>query len=407
MNLKAHLQETLKKLPHFKKVVVGLSGGMDSTVLTHVLKSLGYEVIIVHLNHSLRGEKSDQDEAFVVELAKSWELPYLTKKAVLPNKGNQEDLGRQMRYSYFEEVRQAYQADLIAVGHHFDDQIETILMHEKRGAGLRGRRGMQVLSGKILRPLLDVSQKDIEAYAKKHLLDFVVDESNQDTSYARNHLRHKVIPTLKEKPGFEEEMRKKSKEAAQILESLKEERDIWLKNSFKEDSFSRKDFSVLGKELKTEIIIGLLGQKDLYSKSITRLINFIESGKTGKKLSIKDKTFVIEYDQIRVCDFFEKSPESCWVEGTTTWGDYKITVKDELKLKVRSWQPGDRFKPQGMAGHKKLQNFFVDQKIPRHLRGKIPILVDEKDAIICVGNMRFSDDHPHFKEQIEIQKINE
>ncbi len=404
-NLKKHVRETLKNQPSFKKVVVGLSGGMDSTVLTHILKSLGYEVIIAHLNHSLRGNQSDQDEQFVVELAKSWELPYLTKKVVLPETGNQEALGRQTRYSYFEEVRQAYQADFIAVGHHFDDQIETILMHEKRGAGLRGTRGMQVLSGKILRPLLNVSRKDIEMYAKKNLLDFVVDESNQDTSYARNHLRHKVIPKLKETPGFEEEIRKKSREAAQMLDSLKEETDVWIDNAIDHDNFLRKDFSVLSKELKTEIVIQLLGQRDLYSKSITRLVNFIESGKTGKELRIKDKTFIIEYDRIRIVDEHQKLLEEAWVEDEVIWGSYQIKVKDKLRLKVRTWKAGDRFKPRGMAGHKKLQNFFVDQKIPRHMRGKIPIVVDEKDAIICVGNMRFSDDHPHLKEHIEIKKI--
>ena len=225
--LKAKVKAALKPLPPFKRVVVGLSGGMDSVVLCHVLKSLGYEVIAAHLNHQLRGEEANRDEAFVINLAKAWDLPYVAKKAVIPEEKNIENSARHLRYSFLEAERTAYQADFIAVGHHFDDQIETILMHEQRGSGLRGRCGMRLLKGKILRPFIDIPRRELAAYATEQKLEYVNDSSNLDISLERNRLRHEVIPELKKIAGFEEKMRQISRTASDKLDLL-EQLDIVL-----------------------------------------------------------------------------------------------------------------------------------------------------------------------------------
>ena len=404
MELPKKVKAALAELPPFKKVVVGLSGGMDSVVLTHVLTHLGYEVIAAHLNHSLRGAAADDDEAFVVEMARAWDLAYITKKAVIPSKGNMENNARNIRYSYLEEVRKAYDAQFIAVGHHFDDQIETILMHEKRGSGLRGKRGMQFIKGRVIRPLLDIPRDEIEAYGKANLLDFVIDESNFDLNFERNRMRHRVIPSLKIDPTFEDSIRKMSQEADKKLAILSEKRKSWLSKNYRENCFDRKLFKRLSRDLKVEILLHLLGQEDIYSKTLGRLINFIENGKTGKEVTVKDSVFVIEYDKIRCVDEVTAELSSMPLSDGTEWGSYHIEAKNAKQLRVRTWQKGDRFRPTGMKGHKKLQDFFVDVKIPRHERKQIPIIVDENNDIICVGNLRFSESHKHLKDEIQVRK---
>jgi len=403
-DLQNKVKTALNLLPPFKKVVVGLSGGLDSVVLTHLLMHMDYEVIAVHLNHSIRGKAADEDEQFVKDLAKAWNLDCITKKTVIPDKGNMEENSRNIRYDYFEEVRTAFDARFIAVGHHFDDQIETILMHEKRGSGLRGKRGMLFIKDKIIRPLISISKHEIEEYGKEHLLDFVIDESNFDLNFERNSMRHMVIPKLKEDPDFEESIRKMSHEAGKKLAVLQEKRNGWISKNFKDNRFDRKLFKRLSRNLKVEILLHLLGQEDIYSKTFGRLINFIENGKTGKEISVKGITFVIEYDKIHCIDENSAELTSVPVTYDTEWGVYRIEVKNPDRFRVRTWQNGDRFQPTGMKGTKKLQDFFVDEKIPRHERKRIPIIVNENNDIICVGNLRFSESHKHLKDEIYVRK---
>ena len=402
--LKSKVKAALKSLPPFKKVVVGLSGGMDSVVLTHILKALGYEVIAAHLNHQLRGSEADRDEVFVVELAKKWQLPYVCKKAVIPEEKNVENSARHLRYSFLEAERVAYQADLIAVGHHFDDQMETIIMHQRRGSGLRGRRGMRLLKGKILRPFIDIPRREIAEYATKHQLEFVMDSSNLDISLERNKLRHELMPELRKIPGFEERMREISREAAQKLDLAEAEKKVWEKKYIAGNRLNRLAFNKLDPDLKVEVLLDILGQEDVYRSTLDRLISFISSGKTGKEIRAKALTFVIEYDTVRwQMEAHEKLAKQP-IKGEAKWGDYTIRVSDVTPLYVRSWKAGDRFQPSGMTGTKKLQDFFTDQKIPKYSRGQIPIIVDDQDAIICIGDLRFSETHKHLKDKISIQK---
>jgi tRNA(Ile)-lysidine synthase len=402
--LQSKVKTALRTLPPFKKVVVGLSGGMDSMVLTHILKTLGYEVIVAHLNHQLRGADADKDEAFVIETAKNWNLPYVSKKAVIPDDKNIENSARHLRYSFLEETRAAYRADLIAVGHQFDDQIETILMHDQRGSGLRGRRGMRILKGKILRPLIDIPRREIEAYVKENHLEYVTDASNMDMSYERNRIRHEVVPELRQIEGFEDQIRKISREAAEKLEILEYEKKVWSAKYLNDNRLNRLSFNKLDTDLKVEILLDLLGQEDIYRSTLNRLISFIASGKTGKEIQVKALTFIIEYGTVK---WYREAPEQLLkkaVDGEAHWGGYTIKVTNITPLFVRSWKTGDRFQPSGMKGTKKLQDFFTDEKIPKYDRKQIPVIVDEKDEIICVGNLRFSEPHKHLGQHIKIEK---
>ncbi|MFH0821092.1 MAG: tRNA lysidine(34) synthetase TilS, partial [Candidatus Peregrinibacteria bacterium] len=171
------IQKTLRQLASFKRVVVGVSGGADSVALALALKELRYEVIVAHLNHRLRGDESDADAEFVKNFAQKLRVPYVIEKAEIPRHGNLEDNARKIRYEFLENARKRFRADCIAVAHHRDDQMETVLMHLLRGAGPRGLAGMQLQRGKLLRPLLDTTKKEILEFLRKRGQPFRTDST--------------------------------------------------------------------------------------------------------------------------------------------------------------------------------------------------------------------------------------
>ena len=155
-----------------EKVIVALSGGLDSVVLTHLLKEMGATVLLAHMNFQLRGEESDGDEDFVKKLAKSWKLPLVVERAdtqVLrkqKKKGIQE-FARQLRYDWLEKLRREHEASYILTAHHADDQMETMVFHFLRGSGIKGLAGMPQKENRVLRPLLSFSRVEIDVYARR------------------------------------------------------------------------------------------------------------------------------------------------------------------------------------------------------------------------------------------------
>ena len=402
-NILSQVKAILDTLPPFK-AVVGCSGGVDSVVLVHVLRALNYPIILAHVNHGWRGRASDWDEEFVQHLAQKWMLSFESCGLQFTKKGNLEALGRDARYSFLEQVRQRYQADFIAVGHHFDDQIETVLMHRKRGAGLRGERGMLFKRGHVIRPLLNFTRAQIEVYAKAHHLEFRDDASNRDTRFERNRLRHEVIPELKKDPDFVPSMRRSIQSATEKMEELENEAATWLSSKMVDHAFSRATFSALQSDVKIEILFQLLGPRDLYSTPLKSLVGFIKKGQTGKRFVLKGTVFHLEYEKVHLNPEKTGSLEPAMVNGELEWGNYHIQNTSGLQLIVRSWQPGDRFQPSGMQGHKKLQDYFVDEKIPASERKQLPIIVDDSGQIICVGSQRFDEKFKDLESKISVKK---
>ena len=394
MDLLTTLKSTLQKITPFKKVVVGVSGGADSVVLAHALKKLGYEIIIAHLNHNLRGAQSDADEKFVKDLAKKWGVLYVVKNGFIPKEGNLENNARKVRYAFMEDVRKKYKADCVAIAHHLDDQVETILMHMVRGSGLRGQVGIKYEKDKLIRPMLDVKRSEVLAYAKENGLDYRTDKSNNDLSYNRNFWRHLVIPYLKNKmPDLYGKIRNINEKASTRLKNVSRKAEDWMKKYFVNDGFKRAQFNRLAEHIGVEILIQILGAKDLYGTSLKRLINFIKFGQSGKKVKVKDKIFFIEHDEILVRDSSfpaPKLPKSKITVNGIKWGEITIKSKYGHPLYVRQWQEGDKFQPKGMKGTKTVQNFLMDKKIPKSKRSQIPIIVNEKDDIMAIGDLRLA-----------------
>lgn len=182
------------------KILVGVSGGPDSVCLLDILvflsKKYAWQLHIAHINYGLRDMHSDEDEAFVKNLAQHYKIPYSVLKPKITQTTNLEEILRDIRYAFFEETRKAHVLDSVAVAHTLDDQAETVLMRLIRGSGLSGLRSMQPKTGTVIRPLLETTRKDVLHYLKKQGLIYRTDDSNTDPRFFRNNIRHKLIPYL-------------------------------------------------------------------------------------------------------------------------------------------------------------------------------------------------------------------
>ncbi len=385
----------LQKIPQ-GHVVVGVSGGVDSVALAHMLWKQGVTLTVAHFNHGLRGAESDADERLVKDLAQAWGVPFYAQKAVRPTRGNVEDELRKQRYAFLESVRVRVGAEAIAVAHHMDDQAETVLMHLRRGAGLRGLCGMHSLNKKIVRPLLGVRKSDLSAYARKHRLPSRHDASNDDTGLERNFIRHRVIPALeRESKSIVEDLAHLSLAAQAMLKKLQNEVRGWLKEHALGGAFERAAFLKLEPAMREEVLITLMGATDLYQGALWAALRLIERGKTGTRGVLKQKVIRLEYGRVVVSDAAvgaEAAPLKPITVGSTPvrWGRWTIACDAPVRVRVRAWQPGDRFTPTGMRGSKKLQDFFTDAKIPRSERLQIPVVTDDTGQILAVGNLRLS-----------------
>lgn len=190
-------------VPREATLVVGVSGGCDSVALLHLLLEAGFsQIVVAHVDHQLR-EESKEDAEFVRGLASGLGLRCEVKgvditELARTSQSGIEEAGRVARYEFFEDLRLQHGADFVVTAHHADDQVETVLLNIIRGCGLKGLAGMEVLSGTLWRPLLQVQKKELKAYCKAHGLEFREDASNEDDRFKRNSVRRHVIPHLKE-----------------------------------------------------------------------------------------------------------------------------------------------------------------------------------------------------------------
>jgi len=405
------IRKALTQIPNFRKVVVGVSGGVDSVALAHLLIRLGYKVVIAHLNHGLRGKESDADEALVKKLTSRWKVPCVTRKieGQKLGKGDLENRLRTIRYGFLEKVRQRHKADFIAVAHQQDDQVETILMHLARGSGIRGLQGMTAIRGKVIRPLLHIRKTELEGYLKQNKIPFRNDSSNWDPTHRRNVFRHHLIPIMKAQwPTLEKDLLDLAKNAQIRTQKTEDEAKDWIARHHKNGSFGRREFLELSDDLRAEVLFQLSGRSDVYRKAMREALTIIRKGVTGKQKKLGNKVIRIQYGRVALYPkpapgFLPDKPQP--IAESMVWGQWKLLNRGAKGLYVRSWKPGDRFIPSGMQGSKKIQDFFVDHKIPKHERHQIPIIVNDKDRVLAVGNLRVARNAGYLKKFLRIQKI--
>ncbi len=436
-------------------VVVGVSGGPDSLCLLHLLCRLRDEYAlslhVAHLNHCLRGTEADADAAFVAHLAEEWGLPVTVESRDVGAMAKErklaiEEAARQVRYAFLGRVAMQLGAHNIAVGHNADDQVETVLMHWLRGAGLAGLRGMQPVSrlrelrlegeevelGKrnellLIRPLLDVSRPEIEAYCAAHDLQPRFDRSNLDTTYYRNRIRHKLLPFLE---TFNPRIREVILRSAEIISAdytylRQQAARAWSEVTITEReqaiTFDLHKWRALPLSLRRSTLREAIRRlrrslRNINWVHIDNAISVLQEGNTGMAVTLpRGLEARLGYDKFIVADeaYVEPLPDvpllrdvevPLRVPGQTSLpgSDWRVTARvvdrrtlDEESLRhAHPWQAyldydvtgtelrlrprcaGDRFCPQGLGKKPTtVNNFMINAKIPRAWRDKLPLLV--------------------------------
>jgi tRNA(Ile)-lysidine synthase len=424
MNIRTFVQKH-KLFGQRDTIIVAISGGMDSVVLTHLLYSIKQPMILAHCNFQLRGEESDRDEHFVRALAEKWELPlhvekYDTKQFALENKLSIQVAARQLRYDFFERLCKQYAAPgknvVIATAHHANDAVETMLMHLFRGTGIDGLRGIPVKNGSIIRPLLFATQEQIEAYAKDNELGWVEDSSNAKEDYTRNYVRHTVIPAIIEQfPNALGSMLGTMDKVNDAAALYHERIDLLLKKMVVKDGDMQKvPILKISKASQRNTIIwewikpygfseGQIGEvvklfvadNGSYiasaSHRILRNRAWLILSELGKLVGAPqvieafDSTNYISESKILKLGSpvpFTLDKPIPLLPDNEAWIDAAAL---RFPLILRPWKPGDYFYPLGMQKKKKVARFLIDKKVAPQDKENIWVLESDKRIVWVVG----------------------
>ena len=417
-----HIENNFPELGQ-KPFLVAVSGGVDSIVLAHLCRNSGLEFGIAHVNFQLRGEESDADARFVADLAASWKVPYFTTRfdtvaIKATRKGSTQEIARDLRYSWFEELIRSEKYEFVITAHHADDDLETFLLNLMRGTGLNGLSGIPKRRDFILRPLLEFSRAEILEFAKSHGLQWSEDASNESDIYRRNSIRHHVIPELARlQPHFLSsflQTRDHLKSATKILDkhiqNIKKQAFIQLKNKTRIHLGTIKEFGawedlayLLFEEYGFTDWEGIKGLKNATSGTLIRSDTH-ELLKDRKKVILRKR----KAGNGRSADKGLAEDVQLLIEPVVamegTGANTLYIDKESLKhrLSVRKWKKGDYFYPLGMGGKKKkLSKFFKDIKLDVFSKEEQWLLCDGDDIVWVIG-LRADE---RFKVHPETQKI--
>ena len=382
-------------------LIMGVSGGIDSMVLLHALKSVHDSITVAHINYKLRAEDSNEDALLVERISKTYDLPFRIlendlKADLEKNGGNLQEKARNIRYAFFNSLKQEYSDSKIVLAHHQNDQIENFWMQMARGGGIGAMSGMKINSEEIFRPLLLTSKTQIHEYANKYNVEWRKDCSNDVNSYTRNIWRNVLIPELKKSTPhldqsvlkLQEVFEQKVKLDQQFIESLNLNNGKSFMLEFKKmKTFDSNQWIEFLKHLKIPLSLGL---------SIASL----PFSPNGKKILIKESQS--EYLSIwkeETCLYFQSKNEiqisvpkmSCTeVNSLPQVFNKKEYYLDKALLrgkpKIRKWQEGDRMYPIGFNGSKLVSDILKDAKTPLRLKANQYVLVDDEKVLALVGH---------------------
>jgi len=410
--------EKNKLLFHKKgEVLVGVSGGRDSVALLDILIKLGYRCTVAHCNFHLRGEESDRDEKFVQQLSFNLNIPYYSVDFDTVNYAKQKNISiemaaRELRYSWFTSLAKKINAQAIAIAHHADDNVETLLMHLVRGTGLKGLTGISPKNGLIVRPLLCCTRNEINGYIKNNNLSFIEDSTNQSVDFQRNKIRLQVIPLLEEiNPSVKKVLSESIERFSEINTFYENAIEKIKKQLLTVDNDQLKiNIDLLCKQASPKTILFEILHPYGFNESIVQDIEkhlHDESGKifySPTHYLIKDRKYLIISNKIKKNEttFFitendseisfplhlsitRKKKEQNFVISK----DNRIIQIDasliQYPLTLRRWTNGDTFFPFGMNRQKKLSDFFIDQKLNLKQKAETWLLLSQNQIVWVVG----------------------
>ena len=420
MNVKPYIEN--------KKVILALSGGIDSMVLTDLLLKAKADFVVAHCNFHLRGEESDGDEQFVRVFAERNGLKLYVKQFDTTGYAKEhgvsiEMAARDLRYPWFEELRQQLGYDNIAVAHHADDQLETFFINLLRGAGLRGLKGMQPVNGHIIRPLLDFSREEIHQYAIENGIKWREDHTNAETLYLRNKIRHELLPVI---DGISKEGRNSILKSINHLASENElYRELVMEKlsqmvaplrganscvgSDATDLASLRDaeglrFSLTSRLLPLTSHLLFEWLRDYgFNEDQVHFIHEAMNGQPGTTFFSPTHRVTIERDGLELTPLCQQAETTTDLTYEQLPNDENFTIdksplvaqldydKLAFPLRLRKWKEGDRFHPFGMKGSKLLSDFFVDQKMSTRQKEECHVLTTAEDEIVWVVGRRVDD----------------
>lgn len=414
-----------------KTVFAAVSGGVDSCVLLHVLaqiqKEFGFQIEVVHFNHDQRGKSSQEDNAFVFDLAQQFGFKFHSGHLSRTVLNLNENALREERYKFFLDLLKKRKKAILATGHNQDDNIETFLMRMVRGSRLKGLRGIMPRRGPFIRPLMAATRKDIEAYAEKFNILFREDESNRDERFIRNRLRHSAIPFLEEnlEPRLRQNVANVIRDINQHYELFQQVMSEVIKSVTTQTAnglaLNRKRYTLQSAPLRRGLLEYCISSVIPlnYSLSDKRFSNWEEfintSNSGGRKEFLGDGLAVADRSSV----IFTRQKESLSKNYVLTPGAtininnrYNIKMEDVAaehvkfssrsdvefvdaektgsRLTVRHWKNGDNFQPLGMSRHRKVSDFFTDRKLNILLKKQVPI-VCKSDQIVWIAGYRLAD----------------
>ncbi|VAW24261.1 tRNA(Ile)-lysidine synthetase [hydrothermal vent metagenome] len=399
-----------------QKILLAVSGGVDSMVMLFLFEQSGFNYSVVHCNFQLRGNESGQDEQFVKEYAGRLGVRLHTKQFdtedyAKANGISIEMAARELRYEYFDGLAESYHYDYIATAHHQDDQIETFFINLMRKTGIRGLSGIKPKAGKIIRPLLFTNRKEIMNFAVQNNIPYREDSTNRSTAFRRNFIRHNILPKFEEiSPAFRENVlasMQNLKEAESVyLDTLESDRrivctgrgDVLVVNipSLLNTKFPKLLlFEVLSgfrfNPAVIEEVFASLGEgsgKQFFSPSHRAV-------KDRRELIIEPKKkpgqglFYIEKEDMELFEPIYITANLVDSQGFKMPRNNNIACLDfdklEFPLIIRKWQQGEYFQPLGMQGFKKLSDFFIDEKMPIPEKENTWILYSGNKVVWIIG----------------------
>jgi tRNA(Ile)-lysidine synthase len=420
MNLKKRVESYIiehELLDNEKVIIVGVSGGADSVVLLYILLALGYQCIVAHCNFKLRMDASDNDSEFVRSMAKSlglshYSIDFDTVGYAKERKISIEMAARDLRYEWFHKLLNELDAQAIAVAHHADDSIETMLMNLVRGTGLRGLTGIHPKNGKVVRPLLCCTRSEIEAYLEEHKLSHVEDASNAELDYTRNKFRNLILPLLEEiNPSVRQVLYQTTERLEGILtiyqRAIKAIQDQVVSN---EGDRIKINIELLTKSGHVPTVLYEILHPYGFSSGLIEIISSQLNCEAGKSFYsdshrlVKDRdSLILQVLDYTVSDEYEIDESQVEIEIPILLKFNKFNKSDDFKfsesnacvhldfsklkfpLVLRKWKMGDAFYPLGMNQRKKLSDFFIDNKLSVLEKEHIWLIVSGTEIVWVIG----------------------